>query len=36
MDNNDDDYSIDDEDNKSDKDPIIGKVFFQNIKQEKN
>ena len=32
MDNNDDDYSIDDEDNKSDKDPIIGKVFFSKYK----
>ena len=30
--NNDDDYSQDDEDNKSDRDPIIGKIFFSKYK----
>ena len=30
--NNDDDYSQDDEDNKSDSDPIIGKIFFSKYK----
>ena len=30
--NNDDDYSQDDEDSKSDRDPIIGKIFFSKYK----